>query len=119
VRLNILHTNDIHSNYENFSKIVSKIKEIRDENTIVLDAGDFADFKRMELQGTDGEAALELLECAGYDAIAIGNNETFNGIDTLINMATKAKVPFLSSNVYKIGFKAIDGVKKSIILNKN
>lgn len=119
MRLNILHTNDIHSNYENFSKIVSKIKELRDENTIVLDAGDFADFKRMELQGTDGEVALELLECAGYDAIAIGNNETFNGIDTLINMATKAKVPFLSSNAHKIGFKEIDGVKKSIILNKN
>lgn len=119
MKLKILHTNDIHSNYENFSKIVSKIKELKDEDTIVLDAGDFADFKRMELQGTDGMAALELLQCAGYDAITVGNNETFNGLDTLKNMATNSKIPFLSSNAYSIGFKDIDGVKKSFILNKN
>ncbi|MBU3144805.1 bifunctional UDP-sugar hydrolase/5'-nucleotidase [Clostridium sp. CF012] len=117
--LNILHTNDIHSYYENFSKIVSKINELKDENTIILDAGDFADFKRLELQGTDGLAAIELLEYAGYDAIAIGNNETFNGYDTLVNMATKSKVPFLSCNFDTLGNTEIAGVKKSIILNKN
>lgn len=119
MKLNILHTNDIHSNYENFSKIVSKIKELKDENTIVLDAGDFADFKRIELQGTDGVAALDLLEYAGYDAIAIGNNETFNGLHTLINMASKSKVPFLSSNIYKIDFKGIESVEKSVVLNRS
>lgn len=117
--LNILHTNDIHSNYENFSKIVSKIKELKDEDTIILDAGDFADFKRIELQGTDGMAALQLLECAGYDAITVGNNETFNGINILKNMAINSKVPFLSSNVYSLGFKKIEGVRKSFLLNKN
>jgi len=119
MNLNILHTNDIHSNYENFSKIVGKIRELKDENTIILDAGDFADFKRLELQGTEGVAALELLQCAGYNAIAIGNNETFNGLETLINMATKSKVPFLSSNLYKLGFEPIEGVRKSFILNNN
>jgi len=119
VKLSILHTNDIHSNYENFSKIVSKIEELKDENTIILDAGDFADFKRLELQGTDGLAAIELLECAGYDAIAVGNNETFDGYDTLVNMATNSKVPFLSCNFVTLGDTEIEGVKKSIILHKN
>ncbi|MGV8983961.1 bifunctional metallophosphatase/5'-nucleotidase [Clostridium sp.] len=119
MKLNILHTNDIHSNYENFSKVVSKIKELKDDNTIILDAGDFADFKRLELQGTEGVAAIELLEYAGYDAIAVGNNETFNGYDTLVNMATKSKVPFLSCNFNRVGNIDIEGVKKSIILNKN
>ena len=57
MELTILHTNDIHSNYENLSKIVSKIEELKDENTIILDGGDFADFKRMELQGTDGNCS--------------------------------------------------------------
>ncbi|MDT8717497.1 bifunctional metallophosphatase/5'-nucleotidase [Clostridium sp. 19966] len=119
MKLNILHTNDIHSSFEAFSKLVSKIEEIKDENTIILDAGDFADFKRLELQGTDGLAALELLEYAGYDAIAVGNNETFNGIEILKNMAVNSKLPFLSSNAYALGFKDIEGVKKSFILNKN
>ena len=119
MKLTILHTNDIHSNYENLSKIASKINDLKDENTIVLDAGDFADFKRLELQGTDGIAAIELLECAGYDAIAVGNNETFNGYGTLVNMATKSKVPFLSCNLGTVGNTYIEGVKKSIILHKN
>ncbi len=119
MKLNILHTNDIHSNYENFSKIVTKIEELKDENTIILDAGDFADFKRLELQGTDGLVAIELLEHAGYDAIAIGNNETFNGYDTLVNMAIKSKVPFLSCNFSKLGNTDIEGVKRSIIVQKN
>ncbi|GFP75624.1 bifunctional metallophosphatase/5'-nucleotidase [Clostridium fungisolvens] len=119
MRLNILHTNDIHSNFENFSKIANKIKELKDENTIVLDAGDFADFRSMELQGTNGIAALELLESAGYDAIAVGNNETFNGIETLINMASNSKIPFLSCNLFDLKLNAIKGVRRSYILNKN
>jgi 2',3'-cyclic-nucleotide 2'-phosphodiesterase (5'-nucleotidase family) len=30
MRLTILHTNDIHSNFENFSKIVNQISEWKD-----------------------------------------------------------------------------------------
>src|SRR5690554_4661823 len=119
MRLTILHTNDVHSNFENLSKIVTHINELKDENTIILDAGDFSDFKRIELQGTDGQAALDLLEYAGYDAITVGNNETFQGLDVLKYMSTNSKVPFLSSNIRDLNHKTIEGVKKSIILNKN
>jgi 2',3'-cyclic-nucleotide 2'-phosphodiesterase (5'-nucleotidase family) len=119
MKLNILHTNDVHSNFDNFAKIVSKIKELKDENTLVLDAGDYADFKRMELQGTNGLAAVELLEAAGYDAIAIGNNEFFNGPDILSGMAVNSKVPFLTCNLCTLDYKDIIGAKKSIILEKN
>lgn len=118
MRLTILHTNDIHSNFENFSKIVTKINELMDGNTLLLDAGDFADFKRIELQGTDGMAATELLEYAGYDALTIGNNETFNGIEVLENMASNRKLPYLSCNISTMTNKSIEGVKKSVIINK-
>ena len=118
MKLKILHTNDIHSNFVNFSKIASKIEELTDENTLVLDAGDFADFKSIELQGTDGLAAVELLEAAGYDAITIGNNETFNGLGILTNMALNSKLPFLSCNFNKVGGDSIEGVKKSTIIEK-
>lgn len=116
--IKILHTNDVHSNFGNFSKIASKIKRLRDENTLVLDAGDFADFKSIELQGTGGLAAVELLETVQYDAITVGNNETFNGIDILENMATNSKLPFLSCNLKKLDGSEIQGVKKSIIILK-
>ncbi len=119
MRLTILHTNDIHSNYENFSKVVSKIDELKDSNTLILDAGDFADFKRIELQGTNGLAAMELLECAGYDALAIGNNELFPGIDVLKNMAANTDIPLLSSNLLSLNNKPIENVRKSIIIDRS
>lgn len=119
MKFKILHTNDIHSRFENFAKIVTKINELRDENTIVLDAGDFNDFSRIELQGTDGIAGIELLDIAGYDAISIGNNETFQGIDILVNMVCKSKVPFLSCNLCRSDMKAIHGVHSSIVLERN
>jgi 5'-nucleotidase len=125
MRFKILHTNDIHSRFENFAKIVTKIREIRDENTLVLDAGDFNDFMRLELQGTTGKAGGELLELAGYDAIAVGNNEGFAGVEVAEAMASTGKVNFLSCNLYKHidnstnkKFQAIKGVKRSIIIVK-
>lgn len=116
--LKILHTNDIHSNFENLSKIANKIKILKDENTLVLDAGDFADFKSIELQGTEGLAAAELLEAAEYDAITVGNNETFNGVDILANMALNSKIPFLSCNISRLDGSKIKGVKESIIISR-
>jgi 2',3'-cyclic-nucleotide 2'-phosphodiesterase (5'-nucleotidase family) len=118
MRLRILHTNDLHSRFENFSRVVTKINELRDENTVVLDAGDFNDFMRVELQGTKGEAGCRLLNMAGYDAISIGNNEGFSKIETIENMTGTNLVPFLSSNLYKKGLVPIKGVKKSILLER-
>lgn len=118
-RLKILHTNDIHSHFDNYKKVVSLIRKHRDEHTIVLDGGDFADFKSIELQGTKGLAANELLAAAGYDAITIGNNEMFNGVDTLEHMASNSLIPFISNNLVKKDGTTIKGVHRSTILNKN
>ncbi len=114
MKFKILHTNDVHSNYENFAKIKTLIDMEKDENTIILDAGDFGDFKRIELLGTKGKLAGNLLKYAGYDAITVGNNETFQGVEMLETMAHFSPVPFLSCNLLKDG-KAIKGVKPFII----
>jgi len=119
MKLKIIHTNDVHSNFDNYKKVVTLINQHKDENTIVLDAGDFADFKSIELQGTKGMAAIELLEAGGYDAITIGNNEMFNGIDTLEYMVSNSPIPFISNNMYKKDRSPINGVKSSVILEKN
>ncbi|MEI4769089.1 metallophosphoesterase [Psychrobacillus sp. FJAT-51614] len=57
MKLKILHTNDIHSNFDNFAKVATLISHLKDENTLLLDAGDFADFKSIELQGIRGLAS--------------------------------------------------------------
>lgn len=118
MRLRILHTNDLHSRFENFASIVTKINELKDENTVVLDAGDFNDLMRIEVHGTNGEAGCRLLNLAGYDAITIGNNEGFSKVDAIENMTSTNLVPFLSCNLYKTGLEPIKGVKKSILLER-
>lgn len=119
MKLKILHTNDVHSNFDNFAKAVTLIRELKDVDTLLLDGGDFADFKSIELQGTRGVAALELLQTAGYDALTIGNNEMFNGMNTLEHMASHSPFPFISNNLVKKDRSEIQGVVKSAILKKN
>jgi len=119
MRLKIIHTNDVHSNFENFARAVTAMKQLQDENTILLDGGDFADFKSIELQGTKGMAALELLDYVGYDALTIGNNEMFNGVDTLQFMASNSPFPFISNNLLKKDRSKLNGVVKSTIIEKN
>ncbi len=118
MKLTILHTNDVHSNFEKFAKVVTKIKELKNDNTLILDDGDFADFKRIELHGTKGKTALELLEYAGYDAYTIGNNELFCGVDITRYMASITNVPMISCNLYGLNFQPIHEVKRSILVNK-
>lgn len=119
MKLKILHTNDLHSHFDHYSRAVSLIRKLKDQHTLLLDAGDFADFKSIELQGTRGAAAIELLESAEYDAITIGNNETFNGVETLQFMASRSSVPFISNNLLRKDKSVLDGVVTSTIIEKN
>lgn len=119
MRFKILHTNDVHSRFENFARLTTKIKELKDENTLILDAGDYHDFKDVMLQGTMGQAGGELLLEAGYEAIAIGNNEAFESLEILNAMVNNDKVPFLSCNLVRLDGSRILGVKRSIIINKS
>lgn len=118
MNIRILHTNDVHSRLESFAKIVSKIRELKDENTLILDAGDFNDFMRLELQGTSGKAGCNLLSIAGYDAITVGNNEGFEGLEVLESMAASGLVPFVSCNLHKSDMSPINGLRRSIIINR-
>ena len=119
MKFKILHTNDVHSRFENFAKITTKIKELKDNNTLILDAGDYHDFKDVMLQGTRGVAGSELLLEAGYEAVAIGNNEGFEGLETLNSMVKNGELPFLSCNLVNLNGSSIEGVKRSIIVAKS
>jgi 2',3'-cyclic-nucleotide 2'-phosphodiesterase (5'-nucleotidase family) len=118
MRFRILHTNDVHSRFEAFARAAALIKAERDGNTLVLDAGDFNDFMRIDLQGTHGQAGTDLLRLAGYDALAVGNNETFAFLDELEAMATNSQVPFLSCNITRKDWSPVKGLKKSIIIQR-
>lgn len=110
--ITILHTNDVHSHIEPFSKDHSEfpnkggferratlISEIRRQNpnTLLFDAGDI-------FQGTPyfnfygGEIEFKLMSMLGYDAVTIGNHDFDNGIDGLDKQLPNAKFDIISSN---------------------
>ncbi|EIT86720.1 hypothetical protein A374_04079 [Fictibacillus macauensis ZFHKF-1] len=119
MKCRILHTNDIHSNFQAFAQAATVIKEHRKGDTLLLDGGDFADFRSIELQGTDGCAAVELLDALGYDALTIGNNECFGKLDRLQKMANAGKVTFLSNNIHNLDHTPVTGVLPATIRTIN
>ena len=109
-KLTVLHTNDMHSWIEPYTKGKYKglggmaqrtalIKKIRSEekNVLLLDAGDI-------FQGTPyfnffgGELEFKLMSEMGYDAATLGNHDFDNGLEGLHKMLPHAKFPFINAN---------------------
>ena len=118
-KITIWHTNDVHSQFEDFSAIVRYIrKHINFEKDFLLDAGDFCDQKSVMINGTHGVGGIELLKSAGYDAMAIGNNEFFAGMEYLEEM-TNQNFPLLSANLFRLNKEPISSVLPFITLTRS
>jgi 5'-nucleotidase len=96
----IYHTNDVHGYFQGtddnighdlIAGIVESSKE-HDKATYLVSAGDM-------IQGTyfannnRGEAAMEIMEAAGYDVMTLGNHEFDYGTDRLIELRTLVDKP--------------------------
>jgi 2',3'-cyclic-nucleotide 2'-phosphodiesterase (5'-nucleotidase family) len=79
VKLTLLHTNDLHSHFEEASRIAGYFARVRQgvdpDKFISVDCGDFLDRARMETEGTKGTVNRAVVEYIGYDAVMLGNNE--------------------------------------------
>lgn len=123
--ITILHTNDVHSHIEPFSKDDPKfanqggvarrltlINQVRSENphTLLLDAGDI-------FQGTPyfnfygGELEFKLMSMLKYDAATLGNHDFDNGIDGLYAQLPHADFQLLTAN-YDFSNTVMDGHTK-------
>ncbi len=98
--IDIIHTNDIHSNVRNFSKVSHYINKIRAENvnTLVLDAGDMI---TGEFQFTlnNGDLEAEIANIINYDAYILGNHEFDNGYNFVKEHMNKFNNKFIESNI--------------------
>ena len=80
-KITILHTNDMHSHFENWPKIkrylLSQKKSLTQDGSEVLtfDIGDAMDRVHPLSEATDGKANVEMLNEIHYDGVTIGNNE--------------------------------------------
>jgi 5'-nucleotidase len=81
VRLHLLHTNDVHSQLENFMRLGRELRALRDglrnqgEFVLTFDIGDVLDRVRPETEATMGLINADLLASLEYDGFVFGNNE--------------------------------------------
>lgn len=104
--LTILHTNDTHANLDttsspnNILRRVTAIHEAKANSTnpILVDAGDVFS-GTLYFNKYLGQADLEFMNLAGYDAMTFGNHEFDKDSGVLAEFVRNAKFPFVSSNV--------------------
>ena len=130
-RITILHTNDMHSHIDPFSKndkryagmggmrkLGGLINQIRtqEKNVLLLDSGDI-------FQGTPyfnkykGEVEFKIMSNLGYDASTMGNHDFDNGIEGCKNMLPHSNFPFLCSN-YDFSNTILDGKTKTHLVKE-
>ncbi|MBM7694466.1 2',3'-cyclic-nucleotide 2'-phosphodiesterase (5'-nucleotidase family) [Peribacillus deserti] len=107
--IHIYHTNDLHSHFESWPRIekfLAKRKKWHEETgdeMIVVDVGDHIDRSHPFTEGTYGKGNIKLLNEAGYQYAAIGNNEGItlphNKLDELY---INADFKVLAANIYDL-----------------
>ncbi|WP_025850778.1 5'-nucleotidase C-terminal domain-containing protein [Paenibacillus ehimensis] len=129
-KITLFHTNDTHSRVDEskegigFAKMAALIKEYAktNPNSLVLDAGDT--FHGQTIANlVRGESIVNIMNAAGYNAMAAGNHDFNYGYERLMELAGKAKFPVLSANTKKADgtrilkpyvIKEVDGIKLGI-----
>ena len=92
--ITILHTNDVHCDYEKYAKVATLHKDA----DLLVDAGD-------HVQGgvigtlSKGEYIVDIMNYLKYDAAVPGNHEFDYGMDQFLHIAKDlAKYPYISAN---------------------
>ncbi|MGX7030716.1 bifunctional metallophosphatase/5'-nucleotidase [Vagococcus zengguangii] len=103
--MTIIHTNDLHSHFENWPKIRRFIQQKQQyasnrHPVLTVDLGDFCDRVHPLTEATDGRANVELMNQVHYDAVTIGNNEGIgNTKPQLDRLYEHANFPVVVSNL--------------------
>ncbi|MBC7187734.1 MAG: bifunctional metallophosphatase/5'-nucleotidase [Calditrichaeota bacterium] len=114
----ILHTNDMHAQFQPSSPEQGRTKvggmvaleyfvqKARSEGkpTLLLDAGDYmtgTPLASMEAHGARGGGFVEMMNIVGYNAAALGNHEFDNGQDNLKKLIALADFDVLCANLWR------------------
>lgn len=133
--LRLLHINDVHGRIEyqdaesrepsiGFPKLKAKFDEWKaaNPNTLLLNAGDTV-HGTVDINLSEGQAMVELMNMVGFDAMVPGNHDFNYGYERLLELKEMADFPILGANVEKEdgtsdfdGYvvKEMDGVKVGI-----
>lgn len=103
-KIRILHTNDLHSHFENFPKIGRYLRKAQSDSNFdeiyTFDAGDFMDRSHPLTDATEGQANIRLMNAFHYTAGTIGNNEGIsNSHQVLEHLFDHANFPIILANL--------------------
>lgn len=121
-KLWLYHTNDLHSHFENWPKIVAYIEEKRQvhDQMLLFDIGDHMDRVNLVSEADYGKVNVKLLNQLGYDGVTIGNNE---GItlphERLDQLYKDAQFPVILSNLFEKGKRPSWAKPYEVITLKN
>ena len=105
----IVHTNDVHGAIQGYAKVAALADKYEAEGAyvLVMDAGDFSQGDPA-VNVSEGATAIEMMNMAGYDAVALGNHEFDYGFEALKKNMESAQFPVLAANVKYNGELAFD-----------
>lgn len=127
----ILHTNDLHSEFESLPRVRTFFRayerEQPPERLLRFDIGDHMDRKRPETEGTMGAVNIDVMNRTGYDAAVPGNNEglTFPRATLDELYGRRAAFPVLAANLRPLlqgngrGEEQNSWVRPSIVLERS
>lgn len=121
-KIRILHTNDLHSHFENWPKIRRFLQERQqpgeNEQVLTVDLGDFADRWHPLTEVSEGQANVDLMNQVHYDAVTIGNNEGIGNAKVDLNrLYNHANFDVILDNLYdKHSLKLPEWAKPSKII---
>lgn len=122
----IVHTNDLHSHFEQMPQIAGFIRHCRAVRgsgaVLAVDCGDHMDRMRMETEGSAGLANVAVLNETGYDCAILGNNEglTFSMEQLKELYAHHAAFPLLGCNLLDAGSGSVpEWIRPSLIVKKS
>ncbi|MGM0751869.1 MAG: bifunctional metallophosphatase/5'-nucleotidase [Bacillota bacterium] len=121
--ITILHTNDLHGNYDlvvrQAAYIKKRVRELKEqgESYLLLDGGDHMDMSINECLATNGHMHLEMLADVGYHAMSVGNNEVLRSSPELIREhSLESSVPWLLLNLAEGDGSPIGGMKETLLV---
>ncbi|MFC6275847.1 bifunctional metallophosphatase/5'-nucleotidase [Levilactobacillus tangyuanensis] len=105
-RLTILHTNDLHSHFENWPRIRRYLTATRQsalangESVFTFDLGDHVDRSQPFSEATAGQGNVQLMNQISYDGVTIGNNEGLGFTRSQLNhLYDQANFPVILGNL--------------------
>src|SRR6476661_6902520 len=108
-KLYFYYTNDLHSNFEQWPRVTGYLKDAkarrtaRQESCWVIDIGDHVDRVHPITEAFMGRANVQLMNDAGYDLAAIGNNEGITlAHDDLFHLYDDATFQVVCANLHSM-----------------